>query len=112
VGSVLRQYGADIATARSADEALAELARHAPALMLCDIGLPHVDGHELLRRVRQVSSVPAIALTAFARTEDSDRALAGGFAAYLSKPAEPAAIVATCARVLGGAAAPREPRRP
>ena len=107
VGSVLRQYGADIATARSADEALAELGRQPPALMLCDIGLPHVDGYELLRRVREVSSVPAIALTAFARSEDSDKALAGGFAAYLSKPAEPANIVATCARVLGDVAASR-----
>ena len=107
VGSVLRQYGVDIAVARSAEEALAELARHPPALILCDIGLPHVDGYELLRRVREVSRVPAIALTAFARGEDNDRAIAVGFAAYLSKPAEPAAIVATCARVLEDAAASR-----
>jgi CheY-like chemotaxis protein len=57
--------------------------------------------------VRESSRVPAIALTAFARSEDSDRALAVGFAAYLSKPAEPAAIVATCVRVLDDAAASR-----
>jgi PAS domain S-box-containing protein len=107
VASVLRQYGAVIATARNADEAMAELARQAPRVILCDIGLPHVDGYELLRRVRQVSSVPAIALTAFARDEDSRKALEAGFVAYLAKPAEPAHIVATCARVLGGVAASR-----
>lgn len=105
VASVLRQYGAIVATARDADAALAELKRQAPLLLLCDIGLPHVDGYELLRRVRRVSDVPAIALTAFARPEDSRDALAGGFVAYLAKPAEPARIVATCAGVLGQSSA-------
>ncbi|HEX2539995.1 MAG TPA: ATP-binding protein [Caldimonas sp.] len=107
VGSVLRQYGAIVAPARSAHDALAELARQAPRLVLCDIGLPHVDGYELLRRIRQVSQVPAIALTAFARDEDCQRALESGFVAYLAKPAEPGRIVATCARVIGAASAAR-----
>ncbi len=108
VASVLRQYGAIVSTARDADEALAQLKREVPMLMLCDIGLPHVDGYELLRRVRETSGVPVIALTAFARPEDSRQALAGGFVAYLAKPAEPAHIVATCAGLLGrlGAARP------
>jgi PAS domain S-box-containing protein len=100
VASVLRQYGAVVATAGHAEAAMDELRRQAPMLMLCDIGLPHVDGYELLRRVRQVSDVPVIALTAFARPDDSRDALAGGFVAYLAKPAEPAHIVATCAGVL------------
>ena len=77
------------------------------ALVLCDIGLPHVDGYELLRRIREVSTVPAIALTAFARDEDSQKALEAGFVAYLAKPAEPAHIVAACARVIGSAAPAR-----
>jgi PAS domain S-box-containing protein len=100
IASVLRQYGAVTTGAASAEAALDLLRRQPPTLMLCDIGMPDVDGHELLRRVRRVSAVPAIALTAFARSEDRQRALDGGFAAYLSKPAEPADVVATCASVL------------
>jgi CheY-like chemotaxis protein len=60
-----------------------------PALLLLDIQLPEIDGFELLRRLRAdpaTSAIPAIAVSAGAMTADIERALQGGFAAYLTKP--------------------------
>lgn len=77
--------------------------------------MPDVDGFELLRRAWLIDSdrakIPAIALTAFARSEDRTRALHANFAAHVSKPVEPAELVATVAsvldRVLAGSKATR-----
>ena len=71
-----------------------------------------VDGYELLRRVRELGTadggnVTAIALTAFARAEDAERALLAGFRTHLSKPVEPFELVATIAEVTGRAATER-----
>jgi CheY-like chemotaxis protein len=68
--------------------------------------MPDVDGYELLRRVRALGParggrVPAIALTAFARSEDRTRALRAGFLVHVSKPVEPAELIATVASVVG-----------
>ncbi len=101
VTAVLNQYGANAVAVGSAQAALEELTRGEPALLLCDIGMPQVDGYELLRRVRLASQVPAIAFTAFARDEDKQRALDSGFAAHITKPAEPATTISVCADVLG-----------
>jgi CheY-like chemotaxis protein len=65
-----------------------------------------VDGFELLRRIRALGaqrggSIPAIALTAFARTEDRTRVLQAGFLVHVSKPVEPSELVATVATVAG-----------
>ena len=77
-------------------------------MLVTDIGMPDVDGFELLRRVRALGerrggNVPAIALTAFARTEDRTRALRRGFRVHVSKPVEPAELIATVASVAGRA---------
>ena len=66
--------------------------------------MPGRDGFELLRHVRshadaELARVPAIALTAFARSEDRTRALRAGFLVHLAKPVEPAELVATVASV-------------
>jgi CheY-like chemotaxis protein len=68
--------------------------------------MPGVDGYDLLKRVRARGAqrggrTPAIALTAFARSEDRTRALRAGFLAHLSKPVEPSELVATVASVAG-----------
>jgi CheY-like chemotaxis protein len=68
--------------------------------------MPDVDGYELLRRIRALGperggSVPAIALTAFARSEDRTRALRQGFRVHVSKPVDPAELIATVASVAG-----------
>jgi CheY-like chemotaxis protein len=67
--------------------------------------MPETDGYEFLRRFRNVedpySKVPAIALTAFARTEDRTRALRAGFISHVAKPIEPSELLATIAVVAG-----------
>jgi PAS domain S-box-containing protein len=102
VKRVLSECGAAVATAASASEALSRLEADWPDVLLTDIGMPHVDGYELLRHVRALQRgryLPAVALTAFARSEDRIRALNAGFALHLSKPVEPSELIATVASV-------------
>jgi len=82
------------------------LARERPDVLLSDIGMPDIDGFEFLRRARESGGdIPAIALTAFARSEDRTRALRAGFRMHMSKPVEPAELVAAVASVGGRAQA-------
>jgi PAS domain S-box-containing protein len=110
VRRVLGECGARIISAASAEEALELIERERPDLLLSDIGMPDVDGYELLRRVRALGEsrggkLPAVALTAFARSDDRMRALHAGFFVHLAKPIEPSELVATVASVLGRTAA-------
>lgn len=92
----LSQYEATVAVANSAAEAYELFQRFAPDVLLSDIGMPEEDGYSLLQRIRQLpggESVPAIALTAFAKPEDRDRTLRAGFQKHLPKPVEPDALV-------------------
>jgi PAS domain S-box-containing protein len=101
----LERCGADVTTAGSAAEALAELSKSQPDVLISDIGMPGEDGYELIRKVRGLPAesggrVPAIALTAYARTEDRMQALRAGYHMHVTKPvelAELAAIVASLA---------------
>ena len=73
--------------------------------MVADIGMPEVDGFELIKRIRAsedpgVSEVPAAALTAFARSEDRTKALQSGFEMHLSKPVDPGELVASVATLV------------
>jgi CheY-like chemotaxis protein len=105
---VLADCGAEVLTAGGAAEALA-LLRERPQLLVSDIGMPDADGYELLKQVRALGErLPAIALTAFARSEDRTRALRAGFLVHVSKPVEPAELVATVAAVAGRTEAPSE----
>jgi PAS domain S-box-containing protein len=103
---VLVECDAKVLTAATAAEALLLVEKERPHVLISDIGMPNVDGYELLRRMRVLGEsgggkIPAIALTAFARSEDRTRALRAGFLAHISKPVEPAELVATVASVLG-----------
>ena len=103
---VLEDCGAEVLTAGTADEALALVEAQRPDVLVSDIGMPDADGFELLRRVRALGperggKVPAIALTAFARSEDRTRALRAGFLVHVSKPVDPSELVATVASVAG-----------
>jgi len=103
---VLADCGAEVLTVATAGEALLVVERERPHLLMSDIGMPDIDGFELLRRVRALGQarggkLPAIALTAFARSEDRTRALRAGFLVHLSKPVEPSELVATVAAVAG-----------
>ncbi|HEV7919176.1 MAG TPA: ATP-binding protein [Thermoanaerobaculia bacterium] len=105
LGVALRQFGAMVVAVATAEEALRALGTGTFDVVVSDIGLPGEDGYSLIRRIRQggdgTSSIGAIALTAYAASNDRDRALAAGFHAYLSKPVEPAALAAEVRRVAG-----------
>lgn len=98
VERVLREAGCVVRSTRSAQAALDEFARARPDLVISDIGLPDEDGYALIQRLRAAEAgaepVPAIALTAFARQEDQQRALAAGFQMHLAKPVRPAQLLA------------------
>jgi len=103
---ILSDCGASVRIAASARDAFALFKERVPNLLISDLGMPEVDGFELLDWVRHLgreegSQVPAIALTAFARSEDRLSALEAGFSAHISKPVEPSELIATVASVVG-----------
>jgi signal transduction histidine kinase/CheY-like chemotaxis protein len=103
---LLGMCGAVAHLASSAAEALAELEKNRLHLVLSDIGMPGEDGFSLIRSIRTLPSedqrtIPAIALTAFARNEDRTRALVEGFNLYIAKPVEPSALMAAIAELAG-----------
>ncbi|MCA1586027.1 MAG: response regulator [Acidobacteria bacterium] len=103
---VLEDCSAEVVTAGSVNEAVQLVESAQPDVLVSDIGMPEADGFELLKRVRALGAgrggkVPAIALTAFARSEDRTRALRAGFLVHVSKPVDPSELVATVASVAG-----------
>jgi signal transduction histidine kinase/CheY-like chemotaxis protein len=98
VAGVLRAAGAEVMTAASSAEALDRVTGKTPDVLLLDLGLPGEDGYTLLRRIRAMNTfpggtVPAVALTAYARMSDRKRALAAGFLHYIVKPVDPEELV-------------------
>jgi len=107
--TTLQQYGADVSTASSVDEAFAAFDEAQPDVVLSDIGMPHQDGYSLIRRLRARpatagGSVPAVAITAYASLDDQAATRAAGYQAHIAKPFEPAEIAHLVARL--GAARP------
>jgi len=108
VARVLSECGAEVSSTDDAAQALRLIESTRPHVLISDIGMPHVDGFELLRRVRALGasrggSLPALALTAFARSEDRTRALRAGFLMHLSKPVEASELIASVASITGRA---------
>jgi CheY-like chemotaxis protein/anti-sigma regulatory factor (Ser/Thr protein kinase) len=100
---ILAESQAVVATAYSTDEALSALAGGNIDLLVSDIGMPGRDGYDLVKEMRARGiDIPAVALTAFARSEDRVMALAAGFQAHLHKPVNAAELLATVA-TLGAA---------
>ena len=105
--TVFEGCGAKVTVASSASEALHQLEAQRFGVLVSDIGMPGEDGFSLIRRVRALTpapsaSVPAIALTAYARLEDRTRALLCGFSVHAAKPIEPAELVVMVAALLRG----------
>jgi PAS domain S-box-containing protein len=101
---ILGDCGARVITAASAREALALAARERPDVLVSDIGMPETDGYDLLKQLRALSAdIPAVALTAYARSEDRTRALRAGFRIHIAKPVEPAELAVSVANVAGRA---------
>jgi PAS domain S-box-containing protein len=100
VRRILETAGAQVATTASAAAALVLLATFEPHLLVSDVGMPEMDGYELIQRVRELpglmNGVPAIALTAFARPVDVERARLAGFTRHVAKPADPAMLIFAC----------------
>ena len=99
---MLSRCGAKVTCLNSGSEALASLESERPDLLIFDIAMPGLDGYELLARVRARGiNIPAIALTAYARTADRIRALAAGFQSHVSKPVEADELVMAAASLCG-----------
>ena len=101
---VLAQYGVEVVIVASGPEALAHLPTFQPDVLVCDIGMPSMDGYDLMQQIRslpddQGGNVPAIAVTAFARKEDRQQALEYGFQQHISKPIEPEQLVNAIAQL-------------
>ncbi len=105
--AVLSECHADVFTAASAAEAIKEIERRKPDVLVSDLGMPEQDGYELIKEIRKMESadnttrIPALALTAYAKAEDRVRALAGGYQVHLSKPVEPAEFLLVVANLAG-----------
>ena len=103
---VLRSSGAEVMAAANAEEAIEQVEQWHPDVLVSDIGLPGDDGYVLIRRVRDREaargrSIPALAVTAYARAEDRTRALAAGFQMHVAKPLDPADFVTVIAGLVG-----------
>jgi two-component system CheB/CheR fusion protein len=100
---LLQEYGARVVAVESAAAAHEAIAIQWPDVIVSDIGLPGVDGYQLLKSIRSRSAdgarVPALALTAFARSEDRQMALSAGFDEHLAKPVDPDRLLSIVARL-------------
>jgi PAS domain S-box-containing protein len=93
VTAILRRAGAEVTSAQSVREGLRAFDASRPDAVLCDIAMPEEDGYAFVRALRgRNDDVPVIALTAFGRPEDRERALSSGFDAYLKKPIDPVTL--------------------
>jgi PAS domain S-box-containing protein len=102
---ILEGRGARVTAVAGGAEALELLKSHPFDILVSDIGMPDLDGYELMRRVRLLDSgrpgpIPAIAVTAYARAEDRQRSLLAGYQMHLAKPIEARELVAGIASLL------------
>jgi CheY-like chemotaxis protein len=101
----LRDAGANVVSAASADEALQRVKSDPVHVLLTDLSMPGKDGYALLRQVRDlemsdaVPPIPAVALTALATPADRDRAIAAGFDEHVAKPVDPARLLSILRRL-------------
>ena len=105
---ILKELGVEVVAVATADEAIRVLTEQASRLdvLVSDIGMPNQDGYNLLRRVRSLppemgGQIPAVALTAYARTEDRRAAFLAGFQSHLAKPVELAELIAVITNLTG-----------
>lgn len=100
---IIEDEGAHVFSAANAPEALTCLSQTSIDAIVSDIGLPEMDGLELLRKVRANAEfrMPAVALTAYTRAFDRTAAMRAGFQAHVPKPADPDELIAVLASLLG-----------
>jgi CheY-like chemotaxis protein len=96
-----------ITTAATVEEAIRSVQENRPDIIVSDIGMPEEDGYALIRKLRALApeaggGTPAVALTAFARTEERTKALVSGFNMHVPKPVEPSELLAVLASLATG----------
>jgi CheY-like chemotaxis protein len=87
----------------SAGEAIKAIRLRRPDVLVSDIAMPDEDGYGLIQKIRsleadEAESIPAVAITAYAKEEDRERALSSGFQIYLAKPVELTELISVVAR--------------
>jgi hypothetical protein len=105
IAAILGEAGAEIALAGGVHQALEMLLQRKPDVLISDIGMPGEDGYEFIRKVRALSPeqggrVPAIALTAYARTQDRLRVFSAGYQMHVPKPVEPIELATVVASLM------------
>ena len=106
VKTILEMAGSTVSTAATGSEAIECILAKRPDVLVCDIGMPEEDGYSLIRRLRvleerQQSALPAVALSAYARSEDRTKAILSGFQNHLAKPVEPVELLAVVSSLAG-----------
>lgn len=102
----LTQHGAKVTGVTSAEDALEAFEQRKFDLLVSDIGMPKMDGYELIRRVRKFEEgrnkrIPAVALTAYARVQDRMQAILAGFSTHVAKPIEADELITVVAGLAG-----------
>jgi PAS domain S-box-containing protein len=102
--TILEKCGAEVKTCESASQALTLIEEYKPDILVSDIGMPDEDGYDLIKKLREKEKgtgkrLPAVALTAFARTEDRLKALSAGYNMHIPKPVEPAELIVVIANL-------------
>jgi PAS domain S-box-containing protein len=102
----LAQHGAKVTSVTNAEDALKALGQDTFDVLISDIGMPKMDGYELIQRIRQQEEgtdkrIPAVALTAYARVQDRMQAIIAGFSTHIAKPVEANELVTVVASLAG-----------
>jgi CheY-like chemotaxis protein len=103
MATALKRRQANVTAVSSAGEAIQAISRKRPDVLVSDIAMPDEDGYGLIRKIRSLENgvtenIPAVAITAYAKEEDRDRALKAGFQIYLAKPVELTELISVVAR--------------
>ena len=106
LSTILSECGSEVECTPSAAEAIKAFRNWKPDLLVSDIGMPKEDGYSLIKRLRKIRSkrarnLPAVALTAYATSDDRARALEAGFQMHVAKPVDPEALVRSVASMMG-----------
>jgi CheY-like chemotaxis protein len=102
LSAALKHQRATVTAVSSAAEALASIRTSTPDIVVSDIAMPGEDGYQLIERIRSMGfdddrRIPAVAITAYAKEEDRQKALSSGFQNYLTKPIELSDLVTAVA---------------
>jgi CheY-like chemotaxis protein len=103
MATALTKRHANVTAVSSAGEAIQAITRKRPDVLVSDIAMPDEDGYGLIEKIRslengETQNIPAVAITAYAKDEDRERALSAGFQIYLAKPVELTELISVVAR--------------